>query len=502
MLADFIVITNPPTPTTTVPNYFTTRGAPPLNGIRNDKELFFTIQPVTRNPPGFQSLFSPDWLDTDVFDVGIGLPDQPAASGTFALSVNSVSTNMTALPFNATALQVQNPLSAAFVLAGYAAATVTALPGGLGFEVVGAANGAVPTGKLTGSATYLQPACDMIISEVSLGDASSPYQYSIIIRQSPVAYAVPSTALVAAAPSVTTITAGSGSANKVQQIVYSQPGVYGGGFTVAVTSAANSTVTCGVATPNMTIDAFGALLTANPDIRYNTTGSANNIIVGIANDGTYIVTFIGNQGLSNVPTLIVSNSTLESPQGVSGMIALNTISLYRYSLTQTTSVFAMQISIKRTRATGESQTIQLAPISISKDIIDTSSMIPVDLPSYYTQAQSNARFLQIGAVNSVATDPDLSSDGGGTMTAVGVIAASLTTTGCLLNQDGSGYFASGSFAVASDGGLTISDSTNLGATLTSWKTALGISSATPAPDGTYASPTSITIVDGIITAIS
>lgn len=180
-------------------------------------------------------------------------------------------------------------------------------------------------------------------------------------------------------------------------------------FTVAVnvtvagtqgTAQYTQDTTCGIAKPRMSVQELGAVLGGHPQIFYNEPGGTANNINVTQNGQNYFVEFLGSLGNSTSPALTLTNIDLIAPQGVSGTLNFNTLALYEYSLTQSGETFDLLISITRTRSTGEVRTI-FGPttITISKDLVDPSTMVPNPLPSYYTAAQSDARYGQLAAVN-------------------------------------------------------------------------------------------------------
>lgn len=498
----FIIPTNTPTINTLIPGYSETGAAQVQELVRDDKTLAISVEPVTINESGSDTLYSPDYESTDIFRVGIGLADQPATGGTFKLTAGSTTTNLTAIAYNVTGAALTTPLSAAFVAEGKPANAVTLLSTGV-YQIDASANGAITTGFLVADGALLQPQCDVVVTEQSLGSASSRYQLLLVIRASPVAYAEPSTALTTAGVTVSTTQAGSTTANKIQKIAFDAADTYGGTFslsasvpasaaTITTSSVANPSVittsaahgfatgdtitisghsgstpsinatytitvvsdttfsipvnvtvagtggtatkivatTCGVATPGMSAQALGQLLSVHPQIYYQETdGTPDNVLPSVSGS-SYFVQFIGTLGQSNTPALTAANIDLVAAQGRSGTISLNTIALYKYSLTQTGNTFTMRASVQRERASGEIRTIFLADITLSKDIIDVSSMVPVPRPSYYTSAQSLAYFVNSGDAFGI-----LSLSGGGATNLDSVITAAQSTGRAMFVND-------------------------------------------------------------------
>lgn len=204
-----------------------------LNQVRDDRSLAVTITPVTSNPPGSRSLYSPDWVNTDTFQLAIGLADGTASGGTFGLSVNGVTTALTALSYNIPSATLQTPLSAAFIANSKPGCTVQLLAAGV-YRITGTSVGSITTGYLTTDPTLLDPTCDVFVEEDSLGSGSSVYDLRIIIRTAPFAYAEPAAPLPATGVSVATTQAGSSTTNQIQTISFTVPQTYSGTFSVAL----------------------------------------------------------------------------------------------------------------------------------------------------------------------------------------------------------------------------------------------------------------------------
>lgn len=465
----FIFDTADPSRQRVLESYFNTATLDVSSQVRNDKTLALTVEPVVKNPDDSDYLYSPDYEATDAFEFSIGLTDQPATGGTFKLTAGSTTTDLTAIVYNVTAAALQTPLSAAFVTEGESANTVTLLATGV-YQIDATTNGAIASGFLVGDGALLNPQSSAFVIEESLGSASTKYRLLLVVRQSPMCFAEPATALPATGVTASTEQAGSSTQNKIQKIAFDAADTYGGTYRIsavagaakAITSntAANPTVltltahgwltgdsitipanngssptiagthtitrisadtfsipintsagsgglgglaektqtaTAGVAKPTMQPEELAAVLAQHPQIYFQEAdGTADNIKVS-KTGADYFVEFIGSLGLSNVPALTVTNINLIAPKGVSGTIGLNTIPLYRYSLTESGDTFSLLLSITRVRASGERRTI-FGPVAvtIAKELCDPLTMVPTPLPSYYTDIESDARFAPIG----------------------------------------------------------------------------------------------------------
>lgn len=465
----FIIGTDDPAKLTLYASHAGYQTLPLAGQVRDDRNLAFTLEPVTKNLPGAIPVFLADFDPTDTFQVGIGIPDQIPTGGTFKLTVAGSTTNLTALAFDISAASLQTPFNVAMNahVAPYPQATVTLVSSGV-YRVVATTNGAIPTGTVVSDPTNLIPTCDVLINEVSLGSASTPYRLLIVVRQAPVAYAEPSTLLPSTGVTVTSEQTLSNAHNQIYRITFDNVDPVSGSFLVNG-SANGLDKTCGAAAWDMSTTDFQTLLEnhakfygnskvtkagsaflveftnqlgplqideitlANPTIveTVNTHNYSSGQSVEISGsnstptiDGTRVVTVIDENHFSipvNVTTagttaIVIPDSApliaaididLAAAQGVSGTIDLNTENLYEYSLTISAYTFPMEFMVRRTRASGEVSTIYgPASILISKDVLDEATLVPVPLPSYYTAVQSDARFGKVGSANAWAVIQD------------------------------------------------------------------------------------------------
>jgi len=436
---DFIPVTNSGDTATLVASYTTPGTSPVSEMVRDDTQIEYSIQPVVENPPGFQTLYSPDYLSTDTFQIAIGEPDQPPEGGTFAISVGATTSGLSALSYDITAAALQTALNAALTTEGEPLCTVTLLAAG-SYQIDAVSDGAIAANFFDiVSTALLVPESDGSFSEQSLGSVSSRYQVLLVLVQAPICYSEPTTQLPAAGVSVATIQAGSATTNKIQQVSFDVEQTYTGTYAVNAV-AGGTTASCGVCNPNMTAEQFGQALAVHSGIEYQNPDQsiADNILPSLIN-GSYFVEFIGTLANSSAPGITVTNIDLVGPQGQSGTINLNTIALYKLSLLQDGDTFTQQISIVRTRVSGEVKTLLLANVTLSKDIINRSSMVPTPRASYYTLTEVDAL---------LATKQDLDA----TLTAIS--GAGTSGTGAVLRAVGYSGRQAGTVLTA-DGAITI-----------------------------------------------
>lgn len=455
-----IIATDDPTHSKLYLGYNTTQTKTIYGQVRDDQQMNLSIEPVVSAPAGSNTLFLADSDPADVYEVGIGIADEPATSGTFQLTVRGSTTGMTALAFDVSAASLQTVISAAMVADGKPACTVTAV-GTLGgaFSIHATTNGAIPTASIVSDATNLFPNCDVAINEISLGGAMEKYHIILAIRQQPYVLAFPSTPLPATVLSVDITQVASAILNAINTLQFTvdpvggsiQVSAYANGISravgvilasasatdfqtfletfapllgnVSVTKPGSSFVVAfknqcapqniiassvAVATEITTEGDHGFVsgMTVNHSSTNSTpsTDGAHVITVTATNKYTIAVTVTvaGTAGVTrdNVdPVLTATDVNLISPQGVSGVINNNTINFWQASQAVDGEYFDAFIAIRRTRSSGEKRVIFFSTIQLSKDIFDTDTLVPLTFPSYYTAAQSDARFVQLNGGN-------------------------------------------------------------------------------------------------------
>lgn len=456
-----IVATDDPTHSRLYVGYDSIKTQSIYGQVRDDQQIALSIEPVVSAPLGSDSLFLSDADAADTYEVGIGVADQPPTSGTFELTVAGSTTGMTALPFDVNAASLQTVISAAMVAGGKPACTVTAV-GTLGgaFAINATANGAIPTGTITSDASNLFPNCDVAINEISLGSAGTKYQIILALRQQPHVLAFPSTLLPATVLSVDITQVASAVLNAVNTVEFTVAPV-GGSFAVAAYANGISRAV-GVILASASALEFQTLLETFAPLLNNvnvvkvgsdfvvsfikqcapqniiassvaasteiTTEHDHGFVTGMTvnhtgtnstpnTNGTHVitvtasnkytiavnVTVAGTAGVTRDntdPVLSATDVNLISPQGVSGVINNNTINFWQASQLVDGEYFDAFIAIRRTRSSGEKRVIFFSAIQLSKDIFDTDTLVPLTFPSYFTAAQSDARYGQLAITNS------------------------------------------------------------------------------------------------------
>ena len=417
--------------------------APFPNFTRNDASVAITLQPVKPSTTDTRS-FDVDYTAGDTYQVSIGSADEAPTAGTFALEIDGVTTDLTALDFDVSAEDLEDPLSAASVAGGNPALTVTLLSEGV-YQVDGATVGVIPT--IAATATNLIPNCSAVVTVIAQGTVSTKGQQIISLVQQPAAYATPSTALPTASVSVSTEQAASSTANKIVRIAFAA-GTYGGLY--SITATVNSvTAICGSVSPVASVGELSSVLGRHPQLRYNNPSAPNNFTV--STDGaSYLVEFNGNLIGPADPSLAVTNVSLLAPFGASGTISLNTVNMAKMFWASGANSLALTLSVVRTRTSGEVKTILSIPATVPADIINAGSLTPLSVSGAvrYDISQSLSASEKLQAVTNQGLNLTASkllgqASAGGTGLPVAItLGTNLSMSGTTLSAQGDRYLTS------------------------------------------------------------
>ena len=370
MPLDFIINTADPQQRGLVASVVSGGIAPFPNFTKNDESVAIRIIPV-KPSVGDSRIYDADYVSGDSYVVGIGELEAPPTDGTFALSIDGETTDLTELAFDISAEDLETVLSAGSEAGGNPAVSVTLLSPGV-YQINGATNGELPT--IVADSTNLIPVCSAVVSVIEAGDAGTKGQQIIQLVQQPAAQATPSTALPAASVTVSTEQSASSTANKIVRIAFAG-GTYGGLYSLSAT-VNNVTAACGTVSPLASVGELSRALANHPQLRYNSPNAANNFTV--STDGAdFLVEFNGNLSGPVNPSLSATNVSLLAPQGASGTISLNTTNMAKLFWASGASSLSLTLSVVRTRESGEVRTILSVPVTVPADIINAASLIPI-----------------------------------------------------------------------------------------------------------------------------
>lgn len=453
---NFIVITNSPTNAYLAQDYATTGPAPDNDVVTSDL-VDTTIQPVIENALGSNPPFTADYVDTDSLSMGIGNFGQAPTGGVFSLQVGATTAGLADLSGTITAAALTTALNVALGTEVKPLCLVTEIADGV-YQIAAIANGAITTGFFQVlDFSSLFPLSTAVISEGTLGSASTRYAVLLTLAQQAMCYAEFTTEIDPADVAVTTVQAGSGTANKIQNVAFS-PGSFAGSATISA-AAGGLTATCGTITPGMTASQIGAVLSNHPNIFFNEVdGTPNNVAITQLTTGNWNVEFIGTLGNNNSNALSSSNSSVTGPQGKSGQINYNTFALNEYAALQSGNSFPLTRQIQRTRASGEVRIIYSAPVTVQKSFLNPNTAVPTPPTSYYNKTQVDT--LLTGKQDADATLTALSGlslSGSGQI----VLSTGATLEGAVVSLAESVYTVDGAIAIQS--GLVYLEKTSGGA---------------------------------------
>lgn len=367
--------------------------------VTGDIAYFLTSTGST--PDLIQQGFVATVVDADDFTV----PVDVTGAGAGGTMVSYATSGLQSLVYNISASLLQTAVSAASIALGYPAVSASLFEPG-SYELTWNSPGAVP--MLYASGGQLNPASTVFVASVIPGDGTTNAVQVLELSQLPVAFATPSTPLPVAAITGSVAqhgAAGPPSVNKVYALVMTT-GTYGGTFSISLTTI------LGVTTSFITQGTVAASDLQQTLNGATGVGSTDMIVTRTAD--TLNVQFGGTQGGSNAPTIAVANIDLQAPLGVTGTMDLNTVNLYLAFAQTTSDTLPFTFAIRRTRATGEEAEYFQHAVVLKRNLINASTIVPVTLPGYYTQAQIDAKLAAYMLIASAVANPILIITSGGT----------------------------------------------------------------------------------------
>ncbi len=289
--------------------------------------------------------------------------------------------------FDQSAPSLETIISALSIKHDFPAIDVELLAAGV-YQLTWDTNGAVPS-LYSPANNDLTPDSAVAILVDSAGDSDTQAIQIISLRQQPVAFSQPSTQFATAAVTATVFQAGNSSpaANKIYKITLT-PNTYAGTYSITLTTVESVIKTIGVVAYSISADDLLAQLVA-------ASGLAETDFRVTRDNDVVTIELAGTQGNSNTPVIAVTNVDLLAPKGVSGLISLNTTSLFRAFALTTESTLDFTLAVRRTRVSGEEAEIFQHAVTLKRSLIDALTMVPVSLPTYLTEAQSDARYAKI-----------------------------------------------------------------------------------------------------------
>jgi hypothetical protein len=240
---------------------------------------------------------------------------------------------------------------------------------------------------IQGNGVLLQPLSSIISQRIQTGTTSVQEIQLLRVVVNPYCYATPSTALPAAAATVAQLQTGASGVPSIQSVTINA-NAYGGAFNMIIPGVGGFVINQGSTAAQVQAQiGTGTVAVTNP------TGQPN----------VYIFTWLAN----GAQTAITANAVnLLVPIGVTGPLITNTegvlAAFARQGMPETINLW---YQVKLTFPGQSPRTVLLVQVEVSSTVIDTATILPAPLPSYYTQAQCNALFVTYAGATFPNSDP-------------------------------------------------------------------------------------------------
>lgn len=338
--------------------------------------------------------------------VAIGTIGAQPQAGNFTLTDPAATQTTGNIAYNASAATVQTAIQSALT-SHWSTATVTGNAGGP-YTITNGANGAETA--LLGSSVTLTPASSVSIGTIQTGTGSLPQIHYVQVLQNPIALQDTFTPYPSPTAIVTRLQTGSGTQSEIQQITLGN-NPYSGAFNVNFGSHTSNPIQWN-ASPATVQTALQAM---------TSIGTGNCSVGGSA--GAWVVTFTGSKALASQTLMTTLATGLVGPLALTGTLSLNTAGIEEAigesaSISQT---FAIRVT-----PSGESPfTVLQDSITIFNDLIVGAPAVPTPTVTYYTEVESDARFLPIaGDAASAASTLGVNIESFGFGDVTGVLGAS------------------------------------------------------------------------------
>jgi len=335
--------------------------------IRNDT-VALTLRLVKPSSISGQAWDDVDYSSASV-TVGLGEFDKVPTAGAFSLTYGA-NTASGIVP-SVTAATLQTTLNALASVTSAGGVVVTSPQAGI--FIVTFNNVGVRT--LISSTNTLYPASHVVISQVVAGTASVAEVQVIQLIVDPYALNTTWSSFSGASATISSIAAGSSTTQNVQSITLS-PVPYAGTFQITTSTSTTAAIQYNASAQDVQ-DAMGG------SSIYTVTGSAG---------GPWTVTTVAN-GVGTAYS--VNTSGLKVPVGLSGSLNLSTYGMLNRFIGETSDSITLKLEIQITPSGGSPGTILQVPVTVSKDVINYSALVPTPIPNYYTASQCDSFFVHL-----------------------------------------------------------------------------------------------------------
>jgi hypothetical protein len=302
---------------------FTSPAAPNQHAFFREDDMALRLHLMRENFDDATAAESPFYYITEdptTFSavVAVGELDAQPTAGTFTITDPAGAQTSSAIAFDAAAATVQTALRATLTT-NYSTCLVTGDAGA--WTITRGSNGAIAT--LTASAAALQPVnSSILIANPQDGTASLPEQFFVeLVRALPIAADSGFTALPAAAVTPTVAQAGSGTLNKVFDVLWNAD-AYAGDVTLTFTGDTTAAAVGPIAY-NATAEEVVSAFEEHVDVEDAGVG------VRKISPGHYVITCTGTGiKLSNTPALAALSNTLQVPVALDCRLSANTAGIH------------------------------------------------------------------------------------------------------------------------------------------------------------------------------
>lgn len=279
--------------------------------------------------------------------------------GTFTITDTAASQTTAAIAYDASAATVQTAIRAALTT-NFSTATVTGDAGGP-YSIDRGTTGAIA--DITANAQSLAPDGSTVsIDNSQVGSAFLNARWNVSLNK---AYPILVTSgwgpMPSAAVSVTVVQAGSATANKTFRVTWNAD-AYAGAVTLKFTGDTTEASIPPIAF-SANADDVATAFANHPDVT-----AATNIAVIKNGPGDYTIGCIGDGiKLSNIPTLVEANNTLQVPVGLTAVCPVSTAGAD--DILGSASSASITIEVEVRESSGQPNTVAQATTKLLKDLI-------------------------------------------------------------------------------------------------------------------------------------
>ena len=374
-----------------VSSFLSTRTTTPESAVFGDTPDI-TVRLVESNDDGVDL----PWRYVDLtgysIRVAIGNPGGDPTAGTFTLTFNGDTT--AALPFNATAAEIDTELGGLASMVAAGGCTVSAVSAGyqVAFDTVGAQN------IITATTDSLFPASSAYIYEATTGDGSTNEVQVVTLEVDNSAYVELTTSIAAPSATVTTVREGVTATTSELQRVEISGDPYLGTWSVTIAGSTSAAISVDATIADITTAIEGI----------TGIGAGNVVVTGSTLDFT--IQFASSLG--NVGTASIDVANLTGAIGKTGSIDLNTNQMLELLGGAASASSTLEI-VKYDTGNSTSSTVLQQAITCRQDVIPDSPASVTPFPTYAAASHTHTEsdITDLGTTVTLNADTNLVGNG-------------------------------------------------------------------------------------------